>query len=252
MPERSAQNNLKTYLWNSLFLLPKSFVSWVFRNKAILAASYGESFAAYQMDLALAKRMPQENGFFIEIGGNDGISQSNTKWFELNKGWRGVLVEPFLPNFRRMTLTRDSKSHLVHGACVPFGYESHEVELTYLDLMTTSDSLESDLLDKSAHISAATGWIRAGGGARKFKAPAVLLNDILQEAKAPPVIDFFSLDVEGAEIPVLRGVDHQRYKFRYLLVESRSPEALDEYLEPLGYEFVEQMAGGDYLYQLAP
>ena len=34
------------------------------------------------------------NGFFIEVGGADGVIQSNTIHLERYKNWTGVLVEP--------------------------------------------------------------------------------------------------------------------------------------------------------------
>ena len=36
----------------------------------------------------------QKDGFFIEAGAYDGEVFSNSLYFELQKGWTGVLVEP--------------------------------------------------------------------------------------------------------------------------------------------------------------
>ncbi|MBT5432635.1 MAG: hypothetical protein P8Q36_15935 [Alphaproteobacteria bacterium] len=40
----------------------------------------------------------RRNGFFVDVGGYDGITGSNTASFELFRGWDGILVEP-VPNF---------------------------------------------------------------------------------------------------------------------------------------------------------
>ena len=45
------------------------------------------------LDKKLLKILKEPNQIFIEVGGNDGVSQSNTKLFEEFYGWRGLLVE---------------------------------------------------------------------------------------------------------------------------------------------------------------
>ena len=34
----------------------------------------------------------KNNGFYIELGAFDGITQSNTYFFELNRNWSGLLI----------------------------------------------------------------------------------------------------------------------------------------------------------------
>ncbi|MEM7189422.1 MAG: methyltransferase, partial [Pseudomonadota bacterium] len=36
----------------------------------------------------------KRNGTFVEIGGYDGITGSNCLFFELMRGWSGLLIEP--------------------------------------------------------------------------------------------------------------------------------------------------------------
>ena len=47
-----------------------------------------------QIDTEISLLLKNKEGFYIEIGANDGISQSNSLFFERQKKWRGVLVEP--------------------------------------------------------------------------------------------------------------------------------------------------------------
>ena len=35
-----------------------------------------------------------ENRYYIEIGANDGLINSNTYYFEKNLNWKGILIEP--------------------------------------------------------------------------------------------------------------------------------------------------------------
>ena len=46
----------------------------------------------------MQKYLNYNNGFFIEIGANDGIEQSNT-FFRKRKKLKGILIEPILHKY---------------------------------------------------------------------------------------------------------------------------------------------------------
>ena len=50
--------------------------------------------ALYGMDLALDRIIDRTDGVFLEAGGFDGYTQSNTYYLERHRGWHGILVEP--------------------------------------------------------------------------------------------------------------------------------------------------------------
>ena len=75
------------------------------------------------------------------------------------------------------------------------------------------------------------------------------MNSILIEAKSPKTIDLLSIDVEGVELEILKGVDHSRFRFRYICVESRQFEVISQYLLEQGYIYVESLSPHDYLFQ---
>ena len=47
-----------------------------------------------QVEIVAELFKDQKDGFFIEAGAYDGEVFSNSLYFELQKGWTGVLVEP--------------------------------------------------------------------------------------------------------------------------------------------------------------
>lgn len=239
---------LKIWLWESIFLFPR-LARGFFSSKSLMTLVFGGKFALGGLDHKLEEFLPKEPGFFLEIGGNDGITQSNTKKLELYNHWKGILVEPYRENYERISITRSKSCNSVHAACVPFDYAEHEVELEYSDLMTVSLSLNPDLSDSKNHAASGEKWVRAGKKVHLFKAPARTVTSILDELHAPERIDFFSLDVEGAELGVLGGVDFAKYSFGNLLIETRSPSALTSFLEQHGYELVKPLTVHDYLYR---
>ncbi|KAL7536119.1 hypothetical protein ACHAWF_005360 [Thalassiosira exigua] len=43
--------------------------------------------------------------FYMEIGANDGVRESNSRFFDLCLGWNGLLVEPHPENYVRMKIS---------------------------------------------------------------------------------------------------------------------------------------------------
>jgi hypothetical protein len=58
-----------------------------------------------------------------------------------------------------------------------------------------------------------------------------------------------SLDVEGYEAQVLRGLDFEHYMPRYMLIETRYREDVEAVI-PTAYELAEQMTYHDFFYVL--
>ena len=50
----------------------------------------------------------KRNGIFLDIGANDGITLSNTYFFEKELGWKGICFEPLLEAFNKLQKSRSS------------------------------------------------------------------------------------------------------------------------------------------------
>lgn len=207
-------------------------------------------FARSEMDKKLETLLPHHNGFYVELGANDGAFASNSYYFELKKGWTGVLIEP-APNLYLSCIKRRGKKNSVFcNACVPFEYHDQYVNMIYSDSMTISDDLSLDIKDKQEFIESGNSHLLPGEKTFEFGAKAATLNSILIESNAPKNIDFLALDVEGAELPVLQGLDFNMFRFKYMLIESRDIDNLSNFLLPFGYVIKEKFSYQDYLFEL--
>jgi len=251
---------MRTFLYNSVALL-KSVARPVFRsmfsstqtgplNQNANRASEAVYSGLNELDRRIEKYLDFDGGYYVELGANDGVRFSNTYYFERNRNWRGVLIEAAPNRYLDCVRNRGGQSNaVVCAACVSFEYKAEFVKMIYCDLMSVPCGVETDIADASAHTSVGQQFLVQGERLFVFGAIARTLNSILIDASAPQMIDFMSLDVEGGELEVLKGVDHDHFRFRYLLVESRNVEKLRAYLGPLGYRLVERFDDHDYLFE---
>jgi FkbM family methyltransferase len=206
------------------------------------------SFSKNSLDLKLSKYLNHRNGTYVEIGANDGIEQSNSKYFEVFKGWSGVLIEPSPANFKELQRNRSKRNFFANCACVPFSFEKPFVELMYSDLMTTSLDLENDLMSIEDHIIESKKYLKRGE-VHTFQSQARTMTDVLKESNFKKTFDFLSLDVEGAELSVLQGIDHDEYRFRYILIECRDIKRMETYLKNVDYVLRDIFSEHDYLFE---
>lgn len=59
--------------------------------------------------------MDVKDGFYIDVGANDPIEMSVTKWF-YDQGWHGINMEPSEEYFRKICKARPRDINLQQGA----------------------------------------------------------------------------------------------------------------------------------------
>ena len=161
----------------------------------------------------------KQNGVFIELGAFDGITQSNTYFFELNRGWSGILIEPSKTSFDLCCKNRPN-SKVINCCCVSNTY--------------TSDAIFGDF--NSTLMSSVNGDRLQSGNLIEIN--AMTLEKILDENINPSTeIDFLSLDTEGYELNVLQGLNLNKYRPKYLLIEiySKDYDKIKDFLECNNY-----------------
>lgn len=214
------------------------------RTKALLGQPYA---ALYAMDRKLQKYIGFKAGTFIEAGANDGLAQSNTYFLEKKLGWRGVLIEP-VPKYYRMC-RRARKAMAVNCALGPFEKDGDELEILSGGLMSLPTSVDDKLLHgRSVQEHAAFGAREYGSRAPEIVRTRIrALSKLLDELDIKH-IDFFSLDVEGFELEVLKGLDLNRHRPKFMLIET---EQLDEVVRFLGpsYTLIDSLSHHDFLFR---
>jgi len=175
----------------------------------------------------LDKYLNFRDGFFVELGANDGLSQSNTFYLEKKLGWRGILIEP---SAKKLNLAKKfrHRSTLVNCFCS---------NKTTKNITLFDNDLESSKINKKVNI--------------KISSPVKKIKNILIENNAPKKINFFSLDVEGHEYEVIRGLDLNLFFIEVFLIEIRSKTLLNKISDLLGargYKLIKKITIHDYVF----
>lgn len=163
-------------------------------------------------------------GYCVEIGAYDGRTGSATLLFE-EKGWNCLLVEP-LPE--RVEEIRRNRRCVVE-LCAASSAEGDTVFFV-AESVEQMSTLERD---HDHH-----RWIRdVGGTVREITVRTAPLDDLLDAAGFSEV-QFITIDVEGHELEVLRGLSLDRFRPRIVILEenlSRSESPVASHMAQHGY-----------------
>jgi FkbM family methyltransferase len=214
-------------------------------NQAFRSQIFG--YGLNGLDLRLLQKIRPEtrrgHGFFVELGANNGLAQSNTYLLQQRFGWTGLLIEPSQARYLDCVRNRSfaNRPSFRCAACVDSSYDQPFVALQYSDLMSVALGLDLSHAESSFHAQRGNRFLPSSEQSHVFAAVARTLTSLLDEVSAPVQFDLLSLDVEGNELCVLRGLDFSRYQPRWILVEVRSGDVTD-YLLAQGYRLAEVLS----------
>jgi len=203
-----------------------------------------QSFALNELDLKLKPYLNFNGGFFIETGSHDGINQSNTLYFERFRNWKGILIEP-VPELATKCKENRPSCIVENCALVPSDYQKQTIEMYYCSLMSLVKGAQKTTEDDLEHVR--IGCQVQGIESYPLTVKARTLTSILDQYPVPE-IDLLSLDVEGYELNALRGLDFEKYRPAYLLIEARFRAEIDRFLAPY-YQPIAELSHHDVLFK---
>ncbi|MEM1047676.1 MAG: FkbM family methyltransferase [Pseudomonadota bacterium] len=181
----------------------------------------------------------KRDGVFVEIGAYDGVTGSNSLFFERVRNWKGLLIEPVE---RLAQAARRAR-------CVPclttaIGQRTGvarflEIERGYKQMSGFLETYPADLLETvRAHPDHREGIVEV---------PVATLSEVLETA-GHKKIDYLSLDVEGAEASILAGFDFDAFQIDCWSIENNGNDAaIRQTMERAGYRHVGRI-GVDEMY----
>jgi len=213
-------------------------------SNAVRSRLLRRSFALNELDFKLRPYLDYRGGFFVEAGANDGINQSNTLYFEKYLGWHGLLIEA-IPALAESCRRNRPNCQVESCALVAAGYPQPTVEMRYANLMSFVKGAFGSEQEDARYLESGQRFLRGDEKPYTLAVPARTLSQVLA-ARGIDRVDFMSLDVEGAEIEVLQGIDLEVIAPAFLLVEvwHEKGDRIKALLAPF-YELVQVLNAND-------
>ena len=186
----------------------------------------------------------KRNGFFVDIGAYDGITHSNTYFFEKELDWKGICFEPH-PRF--FTKLRSIRNCLCVNACV----SNHNGSEQFIAVDGGPEELSGMVSTYDPrHLTRLNYEIsRDGGTYTTIEVPTFTLNTILKQHDVQK-IDYLSLDTEGSELEILKAIDFGAVTIDFISVENNyNDPAIRAYLESQGFMYITTLSWQDEIYR---
>lgn len=154
----------------------------------------------------------RRNGTYLEMGALDGLHWSNTMHFHRHQGWKGVLVEPSPEMYAGLKQNRPD------DICVNLAVCSHEQTVHFV---SNGDAAVGGIYEFMPP-SFRKQWHPSVTAKDVARLPAVAcqpLSSVLHKFNVHH-IDFFSLDVEGAELEVLQTFPFESTSLGVVVIEA--------------------------------
>lgn len=187
------------------------------------------SYAQNMEDILLDRLFRGETGTYLDIGANHPLVDNNSYFF-YSRGWRGLNLEPS-PALQRLFLQERPEDLSLAVAASDADGERPFYEVVDCGGLSTM----------SAEIAAEHA--ARGHEVREQRVAVRSVASLVEQYQIDPP-EFVSIDVEGHEIEVLRGLPLERWQPKVLVVESTLPmtnTSCHEAWEPLllahGYLF---------------
>jgi|SRR3989344_4104658 len=185
------------------------------------------------------------NGIFVDVGAHDGITISNTYFFE-KKGWTGICIEPIPDVYSQLVSNRKC-------TCVEGCIYNRNCELDFNRISGYSEML-SGIIEEypEQHKNRINNEMKIYGDNNQkiIKTQAYTLCYLFTKYNLKH-INYLTIDTEGSELKCLQGIDFNKVKIDVIEVEDNYPELSDDIYKLLfkeNYNFLTKI-GGDLIFK---
>jgi len=188
-----------------------------------------------------------KNRFFLDIGAHDGVSFSNTFFFETHLDWKGICVEPIPEVYERLVKNRAC-------ICIKACIDSKNGTLKFTRVKGYGEMLSgiSDKYDQK-HKERINKTIKQyGGEVEELEVKAVTVKSLIEQYKLDK-IDLMNVDTEGNEWPIIQSFPFDILKPKVILVENNYKDNLIKtFLIEKGYTFCVNQGDDIFYYGKLP
>jgi len=194
---------------------------------------YGQFSPSVDKVLFTKYFLTKKNGFFIECGAFDGITENSCKFFEEFKGWKGINVEPVPYVYDKLVTNRPNSININTALSNYEGITKFKQPIhPHFGRFCNNGSIEH----KAEHLQ----WLKdIDCEFEDIEVPVTTFSKMLKQYNIKEV-DLFVLDVEGHEMTVLEDFKNLKIFPKVLFIETGHTTL---------FEIIEVLKKFDYTYQ---
>ncbi len=180
-----------------------------------------------------------KSGIFVDIGAHNGITFSNSCFFEKELGWKGICVEPIPEVFTQLTANR--KCSCIQGCITNFsGTEKFHRVLSPIKHVEMLSGLVKDY--NPIHFQRMKHELSLSGGSLEcIDVMCYKLNDLLKKNRIAH-INLLSIDTEGGEFEILESIDFDKYLVDVITVKDNYNDSrFIPFLKDEGFQFIRRI-----------
>lgn len=194
-----------------------------------------EFYSQYGQDDHLYEKLFRDktDGFFVDVGASDGVTISNSYFFEKFLGWNGICIEPRVSIIEEL---RKNRTCFIENVCIS---DTNEDEVEFLEICGYGQGL-SGMKKKydPRHVNRIKEDLKAHtestSEVRKVK--TVRLDSLLEKYNITHV-DYLSIDVEGAELDIIKTIDFGKITITALTLENNyNDPAIRSFMDSKGFD----------------
>ena len=191
----------------------------------------------------------RKNGFFLEVGAYNGISESISLRFENELNWRGILIEPNPIHYKFLKKNR-KKNICLNYICLNDDYKDKKIYIKNLNQMSYIVSADNKLELNNYPISKINELAKSSlsGNFNTYPCKVKPLKEIFYQHNIKK-IDLAIIDVEGSEIDLLKGIDFNNVDIDIFCIETYNFDNLEKFMKSKNYIFLEKLHKEDYVFR---
>tara|TARA_Y100001968_G_C19417914_1_gene750027 strand:+ start:1510 stop:2337 length:828 start_codon:yes stop_codon:yes gene_type:complete len=219
--------------------LRDSYFAWDLKDNEFsrkkLSSHSGQDYCIYKLISTLEIEFSHEPHLFLDIGANDGLTNSSTFFLEI-QGWKGILIEP---NVELNNTLLSRKNSIVINTAIS--------DVSGIGILSTSNKahmLGTLIEDPNSFsiqvLNCAVNYFNEN----EFKkipvsviSTKIIMEFFLKQFGMPP--NFLKIDVEGKEHNIVKSLVSSGIYPDFIEIENNLRESLcDQYLSNIGYKCI--------------
>eukprot|EP01084_Bolivina_argentea_P233243 392887_1 len=231
---RSGQTVEETEWCNNIFRSYENNKYGMTHKDKQFASQYHQDWFVYSTMFQYMHKQNQ-SGFYIDLASNDYKDISNSYFFDKCLFWNGICIEPQERYHQNITLYRNCK---LIDQCI----WSEPKQMIFEKTITGNAGLSGlKGYNKMAHVNPKIASIE-----QSITMDCITLQTLIEQFDVQH-IDYLSLDVEGAEVHVLKGINLTQIQIDVITVEANDQE-ISKYLEDHGFIKKARLRGSDLVF----